>query len=303
MDLVPGLKFCGNPVTQAELSLIRELLTDLPNISQTEFAATVCEVLDWLRPNGLPKTVECLHFLQGLAQEGLIVLQEVRQGRPKGSQTRIQRTAIGSGKKESPLALPLRAVRPLSLEQVRRPQDLQLWKEYVDRFHYLGFKVPFGAQLRYFVKTPGLDHQTLACLQFSSPAWTVAARDRWIGWNARQRIGNLQFVIQNSRFLILPWIRIPHLASHILSLAVKRVGGDWERQYRQRPLLVETFVDSQRFAGTCYKAANWTCLGTTRGRGRMDRHTRKTESVKSIWVYPLRRGARQRLRRLHQVHP
>jgi len=271
------------------------LLADFPGLSQTELAATVCEVLEWLRPNGKPKIVECLHFLQDLDAEGLIQLPAARKGRPKGSQTRVQRTAAGSGREETPLQTALAEVAPLNLARIDRSADLQLWKELVDRHHYLGFKVPFGAQLRYFVTAPARQDRILACLQFSSAAWRLKERDRWIGWSDAQRKANLQRVIQNSRFLILPWVQIPHLASHALALALKRIADDWEAQYHQQPLLVETFVDAERFEGTCYRAANWICLGQTQGRGRMDRHTRKAEPVKTIWVYPLVRGVQRRL--------
>ena len=278
-------KFCGNPVSQSQLELIEELVEDYGNFSRTELAATVCEVLGWLRPNRNPKTVECADFLSTLHEAGVIELPASRQGRVKGSKNIVRRTRKGDA--EAVLQTTLEAVTPLEFHRMNRgDRRLEIWKEYIDRFHYLGYKVPFGAQIRYLVTTPALDGRPLACLQFSSPAWRLKDRDAWIGWSDERRQANLQSIVQNSRFLILPWVRIPHLASHVLSLALKRVARDWEETFAVKPLLVETFVD-ERFEGACYKAANWLRLGQTQGRGRMDRYHEQAAGTKSLWIFPL----------------
>jgi hypothetical protein len=169
-----------------------------------------------------------------------------------------------------------------------------LWYEYVDRYHYLGYHQPFGAQLRYFVKSR--QDRLLGCLQFSSPAWKMAARERFIGWSDQQRQRNLQKVVNNSRFLIFPWIKAKNLASSILAIALRRLPDDWQAIYGYRPVLIETLVDKRRFAGTCYKAANWIHVGVTTGRGRMDReHARHGQSPKDIYVYPLSSRFREQL--------
>jgi len=175
--------------------------------------------------------------------------------------------------------------------------DSRLWMELIERHHYLGYRVPVGAQLRYLVRSARTGEAVLACLQWSSPAWKMAVRDRWIGWSAAERARNLVLIVNNSRFLILPWVRVKGLASKILARCARQLPDDWERRYGYRPLLLETLVDARRFAGTCYRAANWIALGETRGRGRMDRHHEADGSArKLVLVYPLCRDLPKRLR-------
>jgi hypothetical protein len=163
----------------------------------------------------------------------------------------------------------------------------------VERHHYLGCRVPFGANLRYWVRN---GDRELACLLWTSPAWKMEPRDAWIGWSDEQRQGNLQKIVNNGRFLILPWVRVKGLASKILALSARQMPHDWQTRYGHRPLLPETLVDANRFRGTCYRAANWICVGQTAGRGRMDReHKAYGQAIKDIYVYPLVRDARQRL--------
>jgi hypothetical protein len=178
---------------------------------------------------------------------------------------------------------------------VANQEQRRLWYEYIDRYHYLGYQLPFGAQLRYFIKSQ-TSGDILGCFQFSSPAWKMAPRDRWIGWSDPARKANLQKIVNNSRFLILPWVEVKNLASTALSLAARSVVEDWHRCYGCRPVLMETLVDRSRFAGTCYRAANWVHLGQTTGRGRMDRdNTRQGAAVKDIYVYPLSSRFRRQL--------
>jgi hypothetical protein len=184
----------------------------------------------------------------------------------------------------------------LELQLVERRQESQLWTELIERHHYLRYRVPVGANLRYLVRSPRSGEQVLACLLWSSPAWKMAARDQSIGWNAEQRAHNLQLIVNNSRFLVLPWVHIQGLASKILAQSARQLPIDWEQRYGYRPLLLETLVDAQRFRGTCYRAANWIHVGQTSGRGRMDReHKTHGQAVKDIYLYPLARNARQRL--------
>ena len=181
--------------------------------------------------------------------------------------------------------------------QADRGGDHALFKELLDRHHYLRYRVPFGASLRYLVRSERMPEQVLACLLWSSPAWKMAARDRWIGWSEDQRKQNLQYIVNNSRFLILPWVRVKGLASKILAACARQLPADWERLYGYRPLLLETLVAAERFRATCYRAANWMALGQTSGRGRMDReHRAHGEAVKDLYVYPLCRHVTERLR-------
>ncbi|PYT20672.1 MAG: hypothetical protein DMG57_41375, partial [Acidobacteria bacterium] len=169
----------------------------------------------------------------------------------------------------------------------------RLWREHVERYHYLGCRVPFGANLRYWVRSRDRE---LACLLWTSPAWKMQARDAWIGWNDEQRRRHLQSIVNNGRFLVLPWVHVKGLASKILALSARQLPHDWQTRYGHRPLLLETLVDAIRFRGTCYRAANWIYVGQTTGRGRMDReHKSHGQAIKDIYVYPLVRDARLHL--------
>jgi hypothetical protein len=170
----------------------------------------------------------------------------------------------------------------------------RLFEQYIARYHYLGYRVPYGAQLRYFIRS-AVTSDLLGCLLFTSAGWKMADRDRLIGWSAEARKRNLTRVINNSRFLILPWVRVPHLASHSLALAGYRLRHDWRTHYGITPVLLETLVDAERYAGTCYRAANWIEVGQTQGRGRMDSARQNNGSRKHIFLYPLQRHWRQRL--------
>jgi hypothetical protein len=182
------------------------------------------------------------------------------------------------------------------LELIDSHADRALFRQHLERYHYLGYRIPYGAQLRYFVRSSAPPQPLLGCLLFTSAAWKMAPRDRWIGWDDATRRTNLPQVINHGRFLIFPWVHIDHLASHLLSGVAGQLPHDWLSHYQVRPLLLETLVDVSRFRGTCYRAANWIDLGLTQGRGRMDRHTqRQGQSPKRIFVYPLCRQARQLL--------
>jgi hypothetical protein len=189
------------------------------------------------------------------------------------------------------------AFGPILVEEVRGSQEGELFRELVGRYHYQGYRVAYGAQLRYLVYISEPRRQVVGCVRYSSPAWRMSARDQWIGWDDRTRACNLQRVVNNSRFLLLPWVRIRNLASRVLSQAQRQMAVDWRRRYRVEPVLLETLVDCQRFTGTCYRAANWFEVGMTTGRGRMDRsHRREDLRPKKVLLYTLVRDAARRLR-------
>ena len=285
--------FCGYHVSNREIDDIREIVSTCNGISRTELANTVCELFDWKRPTGRLKTVECRQFLEDLHNKGIISLPERRAGRPAQVRAKVKRTENAKRSKE--ISGPIKQFLPLSLIRVETKAQRDLWCEYVDRYHYLGYRTPFGAQLRYFFES--IDKRRLGCLQFSSPGWKMAARDEWIGWNDTKRKHNLQMVVNNSRFLIFPWVKVKNLASSILAIAIRRIPDDWEKQYGIRPVILETLVDQSRYTGTCYKASNWIHVGATAGRGRMDRHhARHGQSPKEIYVYPLTSRFREELR-------
>ena len=273
---------------------MRQIAADCSALGTTEIARTICELLDWKRPTGHLKNHECRQLLERLADKGWLRLPPLRKVGPRGPR-RIAWTPASNPQPE--VTGSARAFEPLVLTLVEaRSRDSALWNELVDRHHYLRCRVPVGAHLRYFVRSERLGETILACLQWSSPAWKIAARDRWIGWNDQQRASNLQRIVSQSRFLILPWVHVAGLASKILALSTRRLPADFERRYGYRPLLVETLVDASRFAGTCYKAANWILLGQTRGRSRIDRYKNSHVSNKLVYVYPLCRSVQRHLR-------
>jgi len=282
--LVHEHTFCGQPVSASQIRLICDVVTNHQQLSRLELASTLCELLEWYRPNGQLKSRECRTLLEQLAAQSLIELPALRQGRPRGSATAIAQTSITG----EPIQGRLDSLQPIQLRRVDKTADQSQWRALVDQHHYLGYRVPFGAHLRYFIES-GLDPcTTLGCLQFSSPAWRMKDRDRWIGWDDASRKVMLQRVISNSRFLILPWVQVPNLASHVLSKAVKIVIKDWEQTYAIRPCLVETLVDIEHYSGHCYRAANWLDVGVTSGRGRQDQHhQRHGQSPKRIFLYPI----------------
>lgn len=283
--------FCGRRLSRDDWDVIREII-DTCGLSRWQLAMTICECLGWLRPNGNPKTRECFEWLGVVAELGVLAIPAVQARKPQ-VRTLIEHTDVG---RERPVREgTLGDVRPVEIELVKTSSQRAVWRELVDRHHYLGDAVPYGAQLRYLLWISTPDRGIAGCLQFSSPAWKLETRDRWLGWDDSMRLEHLQRIVNNSRFLILPWFRIKGLASHILSRAAGRLVDDWEEAYAVRPVLLETFVETGRFSGTCYKAANWIALGETAGRGRQDRANLWAEPVKTCFVRPLVGDFRRRL--------
>lgn len=285
-----SLTFCGRTFRAGELELMRQTALEFSALGVTEIARTVCELLEWKRPSGGLKNHECRQLLERLQAEGFLQLPDLRKLGGRGAR-RID--VSGAGCQPALVACAVSECEPLELALVEGPRESRRWREQVEHYHYLGCPVPFGAHLRYWVRHR---QRELACLLWTSPAWKMQARDAWIGWNDEQRQSSLQRVVNNGRFLILPWVHVKGLASKILALSARQMLGDWETRYGCRPLLLETLVDAARYRGTCYRAANWTHVGQTAGRGRMDReHSAHGQAVKDIYLYPLVRDARQRL--------
>jgi hypothetical protein len=289
------LEFGGRRFSSDELDLIGQITRDFPSLSITELANTICELIEWKRPNGKLKFLECRAFLEQLQTREMVALPALKKTAPRRPRIIAKRAASNP---KNQLQGNVSDYMPLSLQRIKAGDTRlsSLWNQYIERYHYLGYRVPFGASIRYLVESERCPGQYLACLLFSSPAWKMTPRDSWIGWNNETRKQNLQYIVCNSRFLIFPWVTVRDLASKILSLAARRVPEDWESLYGYRPLLLETLVDPSRFRGTCYRAANWVHVGSTKGRGRMDRdHSLHGRSVKQIYVFPLRRDCRKRL--------
>jgi hypothetical protein len=287
-----AVTFSGRTFTSAEIALLREIAQDYAGLGVTEIARTVCELLDWKRPSGRLKNHECRLLLEQLRDSGELTLPAVRALGGRGSRRITAPMSGGPLAEVEPVTAEAARFRALELQLVKGAGESRLWRECVEQHHYLGCPVPYGAHLRYWVRHQG---RALGCLLWTSPAWRMKAREQWIGWSDDQRRENLQRIVNNARFLILPWVRVPGLASMTLSRCARQLPADWEAQYGYRPWLLETLVDAGRFSGACYRAANWIAIGQTAGRGRMDRLKLRQEPIKDIYVYPLVRQVQERL--------
>ena len=250
----------------------------------------MCEVLNWVRPNGTLKDMSCRVAMLRMEKDGLIELPPPKNGNGNGVARPPLTQASDPG---LPITDAAGHLGKLELRTVATPQQSSLWNELIQRHHYLGYQPLPGAQIRYLIFSD--DGQLLAALGFGAAAWKVAPRDHFIGWTPEQRIQNLPRVVNNARFLILPWVNSKNLASRILALAAKQLPDDWRTRYQYAPVLLETFVECQRFSGTSYRAANWIHVGQTQGRGKGDRHHQNAAPVKDIYLYPLHKHFRQTL--------
>ena len=287
-----GTTFSGRRFTRKQLAHVQETVEQFPNLSRAELAHTLCEHLNWKTPNGKNKIESCLTLLEKLEAKSVVSLpaKQARQALPR----RVG--SLENVRPETPIKAALSTLMPIRLEAVGSSgPDREQWKSYLQTFHYLGYRQPVGPHLGYFIVSEPRQHR-LGCLLFSaSAAWALAPRDRWIGWDSKHRKKLLPLVLSNDRFLIFPWVDVPNLASHALSLATRQIGEDWVPAFGYRPLLIETFVDPTVFAGTCYRAANWQFLGYTQGRGRLAPDHQRRTSKKEIFAYPLESDWQQRL--------
>ncbi|MFZ1986109.1 MAG: Druantia anti-phage system protein DruA [Desulfatitalea sp.] len=292
MDIGENMQFCGRTFTTQELRLVAEVVRDFGRISRLELSHTVCELLDWKRPGGGLKARECRDLLERLEFQGFLKLPAKRTVGAIPLRRLIAKQV--AEKPYSALTGDISMFAPVFLEVVQNRQQRELFKELVGRYHYLGYAMPYGARLQYLAYAQRPRRELVGCIQYSSPAWRMRVRDQWIGWDDTTRGLGLQHVVNNSRFLVLAGIR--NLASAILACSHKRLCSDWQNRYGVAPFLVETLVDTERFHGGCYRAANFLVLGKTTGRGRMDRQgTRNGACVKTVMVYPLVKNAASRL--------
>ena len=275
---------CGRMFTPEELQEIREIVRLFPKLSLTELALTVCESLSWFSPNGKYKLESGRELLKKLASRKWINLPAKKNGRRPGKEQIILKMNIQD---EAEIRGTVSDLGMIELEAVHSKEGLRLWNEYVERYHMLGYKRPFGAHQRYFIWSGPPEKRRLGCILFSAAAWALTERDAWIGWSKEERSMRLNLVVNNTRFLIFPWVKVKNLASKALSMAAKQVCRDFQERYGYEPVLLETFVDTAHYEGTCYRAANWISLGLTAGRGRMDRHKEYLLTPKQIFVYPL----------------
>jgi hypothetical protein len=275
------MKYCGREFTDTELAGIRRLLVEDPKTTRWALSRLLCETLGWRKPDGGLKDMSCRVALLRMQEHGLLLLPPPCRKNGNGKR-HVRRTP--HAEPQPLLCTPVGELRDLRLEIVAGKRDSLLWNEYVDRYHYLGYQPLPGAQMRYFARAEG---RLLALLGFGAAAWKTAPRDDFIGWNRVQRESRLHLIVNNARFLLLPWVASKHLASKLLGRAARRLPADWLSRYGYRPVLLETFVDKRRFSGTCYQAANWLRLGDTQGRGKLDTAHAHALPVKSVWVLPL----------------
>lgn len=283
-------RYCGRLFSAEEIDLLRRLIASNPAKTRAQLSRDVCDLLGWRRPDGGRKDMSCRVAMLRMERDGLLQLPPPLKGNGNGH--RRPRLTPASDPQE-PLTTPVGRLGELVFRCVETRRDSSLWNELIERHHYLGYQPLPGAQIRYLI-TRGDD--LLAAVGFGASAWKVAPRDLFIGWTLEQRRDHLHQVIDNARFLILPWIHSPNLASHLLACLARRLPQDWDRRYGYAPVLLETFVEKARFRGTCYRAANWIHVGQTQGRGKLDRYKRFAVPVKDVFLLPLRRDFRQRLR-------
>ena len=284
------LQYRGREVTQADAAFLQDLIGRNPTASRWALSRLVCQAWHWVQPNGAPREMVCRGLMLALHRAGYIVLPAPR---------RVCANPLAHRSKPVPLAMEAEPIRcalkdllPLTFRQVRRTQEEATFNGLIQAHHYLGYTQPVGEQLKYMVHS---GQRLLACLAWSSAPRHLGPRDRFIGWSKEQRRRNLHLLAYNPRFLILPWVAVPHLASHILGRMARILPVDWQRIYGHEVVFLETFVDASRYKGTCYRAANWIVLGQTTGRGKNDLTHKANRSLKDVLGYPLCRDFRQRL--------
>lgn len=290
----PLITYRGRSATHDDVTFIRQLIAGHPHDSRRALSLRLCDAWNWIQPNGHPRDMVCRGLLLALHRAGHIVLPPARNvcaGRRAvvGMRSRIDIDM-------TPLSATVRQLAPLEIRAVRRTDNERLYNGLVGQHHYLGYSQPVGEHLKYVVFS---QQRPVACCAFSSSPRHIGCRDRFIGWDKNVRRANIHLIAYNTRFLILPWIRVRHLASHILGAIARRINEDWQMMYRHPLHMLETFVDTERFAGTCYKAANWRYLGLTVGRGKNDLTHKANRSIKAVWAYPLCRNFPERLNHVH----
>jgi len=295
VETLQSTTFSGRRFTRKQLAEIRETAETFQNLSRKELALTLCEHLNWRNPAGKLKINACLDMLERLETLGIVTLPAKRK-----QKNYVRRAKTFEKHPETPpINESLEAIGPIRLQRVTTEEDLASFKAYIQTHHYLGFKHTVGSWIGYFVVSEA-QQQKLGCLVFSASAsWALAPRDEWIGWEEKHRKKLLHLIISNDRFLIFPWVNVANLASHVLSLAAKQIGDDWVREYKYRPVLMETFVDTTKYSGACYRAANWHYLGKTKGRGFDPKHE-CNKTHKDIFVYPLEADWQHCLTHLHR---
>jgi Domain of unknown function (DUF4338) len=276
------LKYRGRVVTAEDILYIRELIAAHPRASRRRLSEKLCEAWQWRQANGALRDMVCRGLLLMLDRAGHIQLPAVKfvPHNPFVERVRPEPMPVDA----TPILGPLAELRPVEIEQVRRTDHERLFNSLMEQHHYLAYEQPVGEHLKFLVWAQG---RPIACLAWSSAPRQLGSRDRYIGWSAEARRRNIRFLAYNTRYLILPWVRVPHLASHILSRMASQLSPEWERMYDHPMYFAETFIDPTRFRGTCYRAANWKFLGLTTGRGKNDHTYKPNRPIKEVLGLPL----------------
>jgi len=286
-----SISYRGRIVTEEDVSFIKELISSHPDESRRSLSKKLCEAWNWVQPNGQLRDMVCRGLMLALHRGGRIELPEKKctpnnplaARRSKPAWIEVDRSPVGGS---------LKTLGSVEIRQVRGTPQEKLYNSLIEHYHYLGYCHPVGEQLKYVVFA---HERPIACFAFSSAPRHIGCRDRFIGWNREQRTENLHLLAYNTRFLILPWVQVRYLASHLLSRMAKRIGGDWRDSYGHRVYMLTTFVDTERFSGSCYRAANWIHLGETTGRGKNDQTKKVNRSIKAVFGYPLGKDFRAQL--------
>lgn len=285
------LSFRGRQIGPADVAFLRELIAQHPDLSRRRLSVKVCEAWHWVQPNGQPRDMVCRSLLLALHRAGHIQLPTPRCTPPNNAIAH-RRVAEVAAYATDPIESSLALLGPLEIALVRRTQGETLFAHLLQHHHYLGYRRPVGEHLKYLVSAA---ERPIACLGWSSAPRQLNLRDQFVGAPKEAYRHHLQLIAYNTRFLIVPWVKVPHLASHLLGRIARRISDDWLALYQHPIHLLESFVDTERFRGTCYRAANWTCIGRSVGRGTKSKTGPATTSIKELWVYPLSRNFRQPL--------
>ena len=284
-------RYRGQEIGSEQIAFLREFIREHPTSSRWKLSRQLCEALGWKQANGALRDMVCRGLLLMLERAGQIELPPVRRhirGQCRTERPRPDALLIDT----SPLEIPLKELGPVEIQPVRRTADEPLFNSLMEYYHYLAYEQPVGEHLKYLAWAQG---GPIACLAWSSAPRHLGSRDRYIGWSAEARRRNIRFIAYNTRFLILPWIRVPHLASHILAKVTRALSADWEQMYGHPVYFAETFIDPGRFRGACYRAANWQLLGLTTGRGKNDHTNKPNRPIKEVLGLPLTRRFREYL--------
>lgn len=295
----PHLSHRRRVITEGDLAFIRRLIAEHPGSSRLALSKKLCQAWNWVQPNGALRDMVCRSLMLKLHREGHIELPPVRHVPPNPLARRVAPALVPVDQAE--LQMSLGELGSIELRQVRRTDQERVFNSLLQQYHYLGYTQPVGEHLKYLmVARPSGgasagQERPIACAAWSSAPRHLGSRDRHIGWSAAARRANIGLLAYNTRFLVLPWVRVPHLASHLLGRMARVIAADWQRLYGHPVVWLETFIDPQRFAGTCYRAANWVELGLTTGRGKDDQTHRANRPVKQVLGYALQPNWRQRL--------